>query len=689
MKTPVILTVLLLGLCISNVSAQYYDDSDYYLEGVEGVNYYDENEIPQDSVEIDSKTVPRGIKMWKIESLFGNIRPFEVDTLMHNFQNLNLTDGINGEYNFLGNLGSPRLSRIFFHRKDPSQFIFTDPYDYFLVPIDEFRFTNTLAPFSNLSYYTAGDQTDGEDFFRSLFTVNVNRRLNFGFTFDYLYGRGMYNYQSTSLFNTTLYSSYLGDRYNLHFIFSKNHMKMSENGGIEDDTYITTPEDLPNTYDPSDIPTVLNETWNRNDNFYFYLTHRYNLGFYEEPEDTAQLHDDFIPVTSFIHTLQYSNYERQYISYDMPDDYYLNNYLPGDTIRDKTSYRSIKNTFAISLREGFNKWAKAGLTAFVSHELRSYYLVDTLDSSENQFQRKYQDNVISVGGELSKTQGKALHYRAFGEAVLTGDDAGQFSVTGDIDLNFPLFKDTVQLAANGYIKRQNPTFYFRHYHSKNLWWDNNDMSQIFRTRIEGKLSSKKFDFSLQVGVENIKNYTYFANASQPYYDTDGNLSGYKNSVAALQYSDNIQVFSAILKKNFKLGILHLDTEIAYQKSSNQDILPLPDLSAYGNLYLKFSLAKKVLSVELGADVRYFTSYYAPDYSPTIGQYYLQNPNDLIEIGNYPIVNAYINLHLKHTRIYVMLYHVNESLGNSNYFLAPHYPINPLLFKWGLSWNIFN
>jgi hypothetical protein len=68
---------------------------------------------------------------------------------------------------------------------------------------------------------------------------------------------------------------------------------------------------------------------------------------------------------------------------------------------------------------------------------------------------------------------------------------------------------------------------------------------------------------------------------------------------------------------------------------------------------------------------------------------LQNPSDRIEIGNYPIVNAYANFHLKHTRFYIMMSHINEGTGNSNYFLAPHYPINPMALRWGLSWNFFD
>lgn len=81
-----------------------------------------------------------------------------------------------------------------------------------------------------------------------------------------------------------------------------------------------------------------------------------------------------------------------------------------------------------------------------------------------------------------------------------------------------------------------------------------------------------------------------------------------------KYGGSVQVFSARLNQNFKFGILHWDNEVAYQKTSNQDILPLPDLSAYSNLYIVFRIAK-VLRVQLGGDVRYFTEYYAPDYAP--------------------------------------------------------------------------
>ena len=117
----------------------------------------------------------------------------------------------------------------------------------------------------------------------------------------------------------------------------------------------------------------------------------------------------------------------------------------------------MKNTFAIALREGFNKWAKAGLTAFVNYEMRSYHLVDTLTAATDRYDRKYTENILSVGGELLKEQGKTLHYRVYGETALTGEDIGTFNLTGHADLNFRLFKDTIQLAAMAYTRRINPS----------------------------------------------------------------------------------------------------------------------------------------------------------------------------------------------------------------------------------------
>ena len=328
--------------------------------------------------------------------------------------------------------------------------------------------------------------------------------------------------------------------------------------------------------------------------------------------------------------------------------------------------------------------------AILSHIRNLIPKLEELD----ELRKKNREEIIAcelIGKNINilKQQGKLLHYKVLGEVAVAGEDAGQFRVEGNGDLNLKLFGDSVRLDVNAYVKNLNPIFYYRNFHSKHYWWDHTDLSKIMRTRVEGKLSSQKLGTTLRAGVENIKNYTYLANTSVPVTNSSGDITGFKNNASVLQHSGNIQVFTAMLQQKLKFGILHLDGEVVYQKSSEQSILPLPELSAYGNLYIHAGLVKNILQVSLGADVRYFTKYNAPDYSPVIGQFYLQNPENQVAIGGHPMVNVYANLHWKRTRIFLMMYNINQNSGNSRYFLAPHYPISPRIFKIGISWNFFD
>ena len=99
---------------------------------------------------------------------------------------------------------------------------------------------NTLSPYTSILYDNCGDKTNGEDRIDAKFAVNAGKRLNFGFDLDYAYARGYFSNQSVSHFNGSLFASYTGDQYNLHFLFNAAHQKITENGGITNDNYITT-----------------------------------------------------------------------------------------------------------------------------------------------------------------------------------------------------------------------------------------------------------------------------------------------------------------------------------------------------------------------------------------------------------------------------------------------------------------
>lgn len=720
-----------------------------------------------------NKEIPEGIKVWTVDTRFGDRKAAVPDTLSHMFMNSIFTTGLRGDYTTTGNLGAPRINRIVTDRPFGSQFIFTQPYDFIITPIEQFHFTNTLSPFTNITYNNAGNRTNGEDHLTTKFGVNAGKRLGVGFKFDYLYGRGYYQDQSTAHFNYTMYGSYLGDHYQAHLLMSTNHQKVSENGGITDDNYITHPESYSDKYSTNEIPTALSQNWNRNDNQHIFLTHRYNLGFSRKvpmteeeikakkfamaskkeneaqkrkdkatqegrldddktvtlqgrPDDakimgaepisqkkdnnrvaldkqaadsllaaekktqvdTAWMKKEFVPVTSFIHTLKFDNYRRIYQAYKTPTDFYANTYtvdepLTGDSIYDKTRHYRLKNTFALSLLEGFNKWAKAGLKAFITSELRHFTLPSATGIDT------YNEHNLSFGAQLSKKQGKTFHYDAIAETWLTGEDAGQLKIDGSADLNFKLFGDTLTLTANGFFYRLNPTFYYRHYHSRHAWWDNTNMSKILHSRIQGILNYQKTRTTLRVAVDEIKNYTYFASS---HTITSGKRVNH--AITVNQNSGAIHLLTASLSQDFTFGPLNWESVITYQNSSNKTVLPVPTLNLYSNVYLRFKIAH-VLRCDFGADVRYFTKYYAPDYVPSLGQYAVQtNTNTTgsdsrVEIGNYPVVNVYANFHLKHTRFFIMMSHLNAGTGKKNYFYTPHYPLNQSILRFGLSWNFFN
>lgn len=651
---------------------------------------------PKDSTKVDVN-VPKEIHQWHVNEHTGEVIPVGADTLQHMFQNWHLTEGVNGEYNFLGNMGTPRQTRIFFNIPTETSYDFLQPYDYFFTRPGRFFFTDTKSPYTNLSYHSSGNKVDGDDRFRAYFTTNAGKHFGVGFLFDYLYARGRYDNQASSQMNFSLFSFYRSDRYNYHLLASRYHMKQAENGGITDDRYITRPEETDGSnsnFGTSDIPVKLEDSWNRNEVYTLFFTHNYNLGFNREKnmatkqsgDSTVVTNDstatEFVSVARITHTLDITQNSREFINYRQPASYYADTYLPKDST-DKTRYFKMENRLSLSLREGFSRWAFADVTAFASYRYNRYTLPDSVAGSFNEVRKKYSEHILSVGGSISSDRFDNFKYCIKGETAISGDEIGSFSLDGTLELNFKLWKKDVILKARAFMKNNRPSFYYRHYHSEHYWWDNDDLDKEFKTRIAGEIHIPSWKTRLNAGVENIKNYTYIANNA-----VETTAGRFLNRFAVAQESENIQVLTATLKQDFTFGIFNINTDITYQHSSNKSVLPLPDLNLYANLFIKFKIAK-VLNTELGADVRYFTKYYAPDYSPALGQFVQQNQADKVEIGDYPIASVYANFLLKQTRFYVKYYHVNEGMGNRNYFLVPHYPTTQGVLWLGLSWNFYN
>lgn len=769
--------IILAFLSASPLWAQF-DTGDYNSMGPDGVVNNQRNRQGTDSLGTD-KEIPEGIHVWTVDPRFGDRVEAKPDTASHMFMNSIFTTGMRSEYNSTGNLGAPRQARLFIDRMENNNFIFVNPYDYVVTPVEKFQFTNTLSPLTNISYNNCGNRTNGEDHFKTKFAVNAGKRLGIGFLIDYIYGRGYYNAQSTSHFKAALYGSYMGERYQAHLLFNTLHEKVTENGGITSELYITHPESFNENFATSEIPTMLEQNWNRNDNQHIFFTQRYSVGFNRKvpmtpeeikarkfaiesqkeqdekkarakaekeamdagvkfdkkntklpksysgrpdnakvatktapadsaaiasgrvkvngknmadsllaasnkaKEDTSWLKDEYVPVTSFIHTADFTTYRRIYEAYATPENYYLDTYkvkerLAGDSIYDKTSNWNLRNTFAIALLEGFNKWIKAGAKVFATHTLSHYVLPDSVVTTS------WNEHSVAVGAQLSKTQGKSLHFNVTGDVAVVGYNVGEIKIDGGVDLNFPLLGDTMTLAASGFYHHVKPSFYFRHYQSRHLWWDSDDLSMIDHLRAQGVLNYAKTRTRFRFAFDEIKNYAYFASS---FTNSDDNGRLY-NMAYSRQASSPITVLTAEVAQDLAFGPLHWETTLTWQKSTNQDVLPLPAINAYTNLYLRFKIAR-VLNCDFGADARFFTKYAAPDYFPSLGQYTVQENENKQKIGGYPVINAYFNFKLSRARFFVMMSHVNCGSGNKEYFFTPNYPLNGRVFRFGISWDFAN
>ena len=700
-----------------------------------------------------STEAPVGIKMWNVKDDFGTVDSIAIDTVSHMFQNANFTDGLRGEYNTLGNLGSPRESRLQSLRSPyMKNWIFAEPYDFFITPFNKVGFTNTLSPFTNITYNTCGGSQTGEDRLIAHYAINAGKDIGMGFKLDYLYGRGYYDSQATSAFSGIVYANVDKEQYKAHFVFYTNYLKTSENGGIESDEYVTNPENFASSYNSDDIPTRLDRVWNKMYVSGVQLTHRYSVGFrrllpvpdsiairdsllrVQRPEGAAEadsvlaappavtpttavepidstaprtisleeferkwamgdeeLRDsiekrekpatEFIPVTSFIHTLKIETDKRRLLANEELSSFYTNKYFDCDSARDEYSYLSVSNKLAVELHEGFNKWAVMGVRLFAQHNFLRYGMPTSPTTTKQET-----FNEIEVGACLFRNQDRYLNYELEGATKTNGEEWGQFYLKANAELKLRLWGDTLRASVYADIINQEPTYYYRRYNSTYLYW-NNSLDQQLTTRVGGQITNPSTGTRIALDVRSIKNYVYFANTATLTTDDDGN-SYYTYNTSVCQEGGNIQVVCLTLNQDFRLGILNWENQITYQTSSNQDALPLPDLSLYTNLYLKFKIAK-VLSVEFGADMRYFTKYYAHDYSPVLGQFVVQDTDSRVKVGNHPVINVYANFHLKHTRFYIMASHVNYSKEGGNVFLAPHYPYDPRIIRFGLSWNFFN
>ncbi len=91
-------------------------------------------------------------------------------------------------------------------------------------------------------------------------------------------------------------------------------------------------------------------------------------------------------------------------------------------------------------------------------------------------------------------------------------------------------------------------------------------------------------------------------------------------------------------------------------------------------------------LQTGITFKYFSKYYSNEYNPLISAFHIQTDK---KIGNFPLIDLFLNARIQRTRIYLKAEHFNSKLTGNNFYSSPSYPYRDFIIRFGLVWNFFN
>lgn len=619
---------------------------------------------------------------WTLLPPLGLREPATIDTLYENYSRQSVPSEVSEAWVTTGNLGAPGENMIRLNRKRLGDFMFADVLSAWLPQSDGQKFYNTRQPMTLLSYNASGGRENAQERLRAVFSGNANRRTQVGAMLDYIYSKGSYAQQAVKDMIWGFNGSYIGERFEFQGFYNHWNALNKENGGITDELYITDPAKLQggvSSIDAKSIPVNLNDAHSRVVGGELLLNSRYKVGhWHTEMVDTVETRT-YVPVSSFVWTLNYRHGRHSFVDRTASETskFFEHTYLNPDETYDKTTYYTLTNTVGVSMLEGFSRWAKFGLSAFVTHQLRHYTQTpDTITHEEGTVSPfpegfggvvpRVTQNLAWAGGQLTKQHGSLLTYEATARVGILGDAAGDLLIDGHAGTRFRMLGDSVSIRAYGSFENVHAPYLMNNYLSNHFVWCN-DFGKERTLRVGGILDVPHTWSQVNVGVENVQNHIYFNEEFLP-----------------VQHGGSVQIFSVRWKQGLHLRAFNWENTVTYQTSGDDSVIPLPKLAVYSNMYALFRIA--TLHVQLGIDCDYYTRYYAPAYQPATMSFAHQRKQ---KVGNYPFINLYANMRLGRARFYVMMSHINQGMTGKNYFVMPNYPLNPRRFQIGISVDFAN
>ena len=568
---------------------------------------------------------------------------------------------------YLGVAGSATLTHNYFKRPHLDRFNLYDPYLGETFTPETLPFYNTKSPYTELSYAGTlfATKLKEEANIEVIHTQNLSPEFNFSLSYKRFGGKGMIANEATDTRSFTVGVNYIGKQYIMHGGYIHNKVRRSENGGVSDEYFVrdTIVDDI------REVPVYLSNANSVIKNNTFFITQMYGIPIRIMKSDTLGVGEGTMMFLG--HAGTFATYSRLYndqidAGNSVARGFYHNNFLYDPVYsRDSIRTRVIDNRFFVRLQP----WAKDAMVSKIDGGV-GYELLSNYSFSPEHYLTGSKDHIAHNLYFYAGASGifrKYFAWNALGRLDFTGYYQGDISIDGNVRFSAWPIEQGVHLLGNVSMQNRTPDRHTAYYYGNHHRWDNH-FGKITETKIGATLSIPKWKLEAFFG------YSLLTNAI--YCDTLG---------FPQQSGDVLNIMTASLTKNFRVWRVHFDHKALLQFSSNQEQIPLPAVSANIRYYLQLDVVKNVMTAQLGADATWNTSYYAPAYDPDTGRFRVQNDR---KIGNYPYIDAFVNLTWKRATIFVKYINAAMPWPNGDYFSALHYIRPQRAIKLGMTWPFY-
>ena len=683
-NTIIFVGVVLIGLILSplNTYAQRGTSNTVQNNSTLGVNPYNtqNQDGEEDQVENSDSTKKKVRKplesylfndsirnmpnfSWHVDLYKNSINPAHIDTLLNLLQ-LDYPyqrEGVGDAY--LGQLGGASIPLNYIDRPEYRNFEFADAFNAYYYTPENAPHYNVKAPFTQFQYMTSGQKSKLEENFQIRHAQNISPSTGFNIDYKSRGAKGIYNWQRARDKNLSMGVSHTGKRYTVHAGYVYNAVNLRENGGLVDDYDITdTIHEL-----PANIPMRLKDAENKLRNHSYYVVQSYGIPLSKLTEEDFSIADK--SSIFFGHAFEYHGWNKQYSdTKSNSSDFYDNWYISPTETHDSIAERLISNRVFIQMQPWDRDGILGTLDAGFGMDNHHYYYFNPDDYLTGNLEGENKNSYYVYGG----LDGKVKKYVDWSGDIRFhpfGYRAGDITVNGKISLSAYIKGEPLTLSGKVFFESKSPGYWNENYYSNHFVWSNS-FNKENETRFEVSLNVPSIELELGGYQSLLVDKIYYNHESLP-----------------TQSKEAVSVTGLYAKKDFTLGGFHLNHRVLLQWSTSQDVVPVPLASAFLSYFYEFNVVKDVLRVQIGIDGRYNTKYYAFGYSPAIAQFYNQRE---AQIGNYPMLDAFLGAKWRRMRILVKMQHANEDLfGSRDYFTVLHYPQNKRAFKFGLSWSFYD